>query len=85
MVSAKLTNDHSAVCVVKATRSYVEFEIFYLDEQGILQRRRTTAKTLRGAVTQAKITPSTIVDASVKTDGVWVEVKLDALDALMGV
>lgn len=85
MITEKLTKNQSSVCVVKASPAYVEFEIFFLDGQGILQRRKTTAKTLKSAVTQVKVTPSTIVDASVKTNGSWVEVKLDHLDALMGV
>jgi hypothetical protein len=85
MIAAKLTSDHSVTRVVKVPLPYVEFEIFYIDQEDILQRRRTTAKTLRSAISQAKVEPSTIVDASLKCDGEWVNVKLDDLDSVMGV
>jgi hypothetical protein len=85
MITTKNQNAHSSKTVSRITRPYVEFEIFYRDDKDNLKRVEAKAKTLRGAIGKARIDVSRIVDASIRTNGSYKAVKLDALDRVMGV
>lgn len=86
MIATKPKNAHSNRAVSRVTRTYVEYEIFYRDDKDNLKRFKVKAKTLRGAIGQARIDKREIVDASARSHGAeWQSVKLDDLDRLMGV
>jgi hypothetical protein len=93
MITKNNRNAHSSKTVSRITRPYGEFEIFYRDDKDDLKRVEAKAKTLRGAISKAKIDVSRIVDASIRcstndqgsTNGTYQAVKLDDLDRVMGV
>jgi hypothetical protein len=85
MIARNSKNAHSTATVRKLTRPHAKFEIFYLDKECNVIRVEVTARTIRGAVSKAKVARSQIVDAGVKSHGAWCPMQLDALDSLMGV